>query len=279
MPKLGTLLEKLFKKAGIEINDQFKPLVELDNEIDEESFNRVDQKLLTVDAAKSHPDVLRQLRQNILDPVDKAMERLITEHGITVGEDYAGEQNTYEKIQNLFKTVIEAGKKPGKEKHTEDFAAKEAEYNKSIRDLKELLSSKETEFKTTRENDRTAFELQKILLGKDYVFPKEMDSNIVISTALSAVNNDLSKKGFVIKLNEAGQLQILNKDGMPAYNTSNEALEPITYIDGVLAHNKMLKVSDPNPQALQGSNGIQIPGGFKNASKMSLIDAEYEALP
>ncbi|WP_346236753.1 hypothetical protein ABDK00_014035 [Niabella insulamsoli] len=277
MPKLGTLLEKLFKKVGIEITDELKSLTDLENEVGEDQFKKVDEGLLSITAAKSHPDVLKQLRQNILGVADTQMDNLISELGITVGEDFANEKNTYERISKLVKAAAAAQKKAGKPDG--DFAAKEAEYNKQLKDLKDLLASKETEFKTTRETDLTSFELQKILLGKDYVFPKEMDRSIAIQTALAAVNNDLLKKGFNIKRDESGQLVVVNKEGLPAFNSSNEAVEPNTYIDGVLAQNKLLKVSDPNPQPPQpGSTGVTIPGGNKNVSIVNDIDAQLASM-
>jgi len=83
-------------------------------------------------------------------------------------------------------------------KEREAWQLKESEFQKQLKQITETLTSKETEFKNTREGDLTSFELQKLLLTKDYVFPKDMDSGLKVQTALSAINKDLATKGYVI---------------------------------------------------------------------------------
>jgi hypothetical protein len=280
MAKIGTLIEKLFKKAGIDTsNEELKPLFELDTEVADEIVGKVDKSLMTAEAAKNNPEVNKILRQKILAPADAIMDDLIAELGLQPGDDFMAEKNTYEKIAKLTKLASEAGKKAtgANNKQTADeFAQKEAAYNKTIKELKDAALAKETEFKTSRENDLTSFELQKILLGKDYVFPKEMDPNLKVTTALGAVQNELTKKGFSVKRNEAGQLVIVNKEGQPAYSDTNEAIEPNTFIDGALAQNKLLKINDANQQQSAASNGTQtIPSNTPQGN--SSIVAEIEA--
>ena len=260
MAKLGAFLEGIFKKAGIEITDELKPLTELDTDITDTVTSQVNKNLLTVTAAISNSEVNKQLRQRILGVADEQMETLIAELGLQPDDAFVANKNTYEKITALTKLALESGKKAaGSNNKTtaEEWQKKEAEYNKQLKELKDGLTAKETEFKTTRENDLTAFELQKILLGKDYIFPAEMDTNLKVNTALGAVQQELTKKGFNIKRNESGQLVIVNKEGQPAYSDTNEALEPNTFIDGALAQNRLLKVSDSSQQQQQGSHGAQ----------------------
>ena len=260
MAKLGVFLEGIFKKAGIEITDELKPLTELDTDITDTVTSQVNKNLLTVTAAISNSEVNKQLRQRILGVADEQMETLIAELGLQPDDAFVANKNTYEKITALTKLALESGKKAaGSNNKTtaEEWQKKEAEYNKQLKELKDGLTAKETEFKTTRENDLTAFELQKILLGKDYIFPAEMDTNLKVNTALGAVQQELTKKGFNIKRNESGQLVIVNKEGQPAYSDTNEALEPNTFIDGALAQNRLLKVSDSSQQQQQGSHGAQ----------------------
>jgi hypothetical protein len=284
--KLGTLLEKQLKKIGFDTtSDDVKALLEIDTEVSDDIANKLDKGLLTLQAAKSNSEVRNAIKAETLAGADSKLDELIIELGLQPDENYAANKNTYEKIVQLTKLAHESGKKAGgtSNKQTADeFAKKEADYNKQIKDLKDGLFAKENEFKTTRDNDLTTFELQKILLGKDYVFPKEMDTNLKVTTALGAVQNELTKKGFSIKRNESGNLVIVNKEGQPAYSDTNEALEPINFIDGALAQNKLLKINDPNPQPTPGSGGAPIiPAGGGNAGNSALvaaIDAEINAL-
>ena len=173
MAKIGTLIEKLFKKAGIDTTtEELKPLFALDTEVSDDTIGKVDKNLLTIEAAKSNSEVNKALRQSILGVADSKLDELIIELGLNPGEEYAANKNTYEKMVQLTKLAHEAGKKSSganNKQTADDFAKKEADYNKQLKELKDGLAAKETEFKSTRENDLTSFELQKILLGKEYI--------------------------------------------------------------------------------------------------------------
>ncbi len=267
MPKIGSILERQFKKLGIEITDDLKALIELDTEVSEEVSGKIDKGLLTIEAAKNNPEITKALKQATLAGADAKIDDLIKELGLTVDQEFAENKNTYEKIALITKIALDAGKKKGEgnskegvsevlKKEREAFAAKESDYQSKLKNLTDSLSAKETEFKTIRESDLTSFELQKILLGKDYVFPKDMDSSIKVQTALGALNKDLLEKGLTIKRNEAGTLVITDKDGNKAYTANHEPIEnPNNYIDGVLTHNKLLNINDPNAQNNSGSQG------------------------
>lgn len=283
MAKLGSLLEKQFKKVGIEITDDLKKIIEIDTDVPDDIATKMDKGLLTVEAAKSNPDVIKVLRQNILGSADAKMDDLIAELGLQPGDDFLNEKSTYEKINKLTKLALDAGKKSsgaGSKQSADEFAKKEAEYNNQIKALKETLTAKESEFKTTRENDLTSFELKTILSGKEYIFPKEMDTNLKLNTALGAIQTELGKKGLSIKRNEAGQLVILNKEGQPAYSDTNEALQPDTFIDSALAQNKLLKINDPNQQQSSGSGGANtvasVGKNIGNTAVMAEIEAQLE---
>jgi hypothetical protein len=281
MAKIGTLLEKLFKKAGIDTsNEELKPLFELDNEVADETVGKVDKSLLTLDAAKSNSEVIKAIKATTLSGADSKLDELITELGLQPSEEFTTNKNTYEKIALVTKLAHEAGKKASgatNKQSADDFTKKEAEYNRQLKELKDSLVAKENEFKTARENDLTTFELKTILSGKNYIFPDEMDTNLKLSTALGAVQQELSKNGLSVKRNAAGQLEIVDKDGNPAYNPKdNVAYEPNTFIDGALAQNKLLKINDANQQHSAASNGTQtIPSN--NTQGNSSIVAEIEA--
>lgn len=293
--KVGILIDKLLKKAGVDTEakkEELKALLELEAEMSDEYADKLNKGLLTVEAAKSNPEVNKALRQSILGIADTKMLDMLTELGVTPSDEFSSEKNTYEKINLFSKALFEAGKKKAEvsnkesvhetlKKEKDAYLLKEAEYQKKLKDLTDAITAKETEFKLTRENDLTTFELQKILLGKDYVFPKEMDSSLKVATALGAVNSALAKQGLMIKRNEAGQLAISDKEGNPAYNSNHEKIDdPSAYIDGVLAQNKLLKINESGSQQQQahGSNGAPfIPGSNGNNGKNSYVLDEIEA--
>lgn len=295
--KTGVLLEKLFKKAGVDTNiEELKPLFAIDTDIADEYANKVDTSLLTLEAAKGNPEINRMLRKSHFDTVDQKLDEIIKESGITVDENYAKEPNTLVKIATLSKALIDAGKKKAEatnkegvhetlKKQAEEFATKEAQYQKQLKEISDSVLAKETEFKSIRENDLTDFEVSKILLGKDYIFPKELDSNVKVQTAYGTIKNELAKKGLVLKRGEGGQLVITDKDGNPGYDDRhNKITDTNSFIDGVLAQNKLLKINDDpnNQQQQQGSNGNHfIAGGQgnKNSAVISELDAQIANLP
>lgn len=292
MVKLGTLLERQFKKLGIEVSEELKAIVALENEVPDELATKIDKGLLTMEAAKNNADLIKLFKQQTLAGADARMDDIIKEHGIIVDEAFANEKNTYEKIGLLVKAGLSTGIKKGEavnkenisevlKKERDAFAQKEADYNKKLADLTTSLTAKETEFTTTRESDLTSFELQKILLTKDYVFPKDMDNSIKVQTAMSALNKDLSTRGLKISRDAAGSLVITDKDGNKAYTEKHEPIEKVdSYIDGVLTHNKLLNINDPNQPApgAGGSGGartiLQPAGDAGNQAILNEIEAQ-----
>lgn len=287
MPKLGTILATQLKKLGIEINDDVKALIELEHEVPQEVADKLNTGLLTLDAAKNNEELKKVFRQQILAGADAKMDDIIKEMGITVGEDFANEKNTYEKIGMLSKALHEHGKKKGEgsskeglsesvKKEREEWQRKEAELQQKLNQLTNDLKAKETEFNTTRESDLTSFSLQKKLFGKDFAFPKEMDADLKLQTAQSAINKELLSKGLFIRRNAAGDLVITDKDGNKAYNEKHEAYDNVdNFIDGVLTRNKMLNINDPNggQQQQQGSGGGKhIPGATEKGNQQ-IVDA------
>ncbi len=286
--KAGSLLEKLAKKAGIDTTtEEWKEIIALDKELPTDAANKIDTGLLSLEAAKANPEVTKAVKAQVLAGADARMDSIIADLGITMDDKFPQEKNTYEKIAMLTKAALDAGKKADKSNNkqtADEFSKKEEDYNNQIKALKETLSSKENEFSTARENDLTNFELQKILFGKDYIFPKEMDPNLKVTTASGAVQQELAKKGFALKRNEAGQLTLVNKEGTPAYGADNVALEPNNFIDGVLTQNKLLRVNDPGAgQGGQGSAGtnhtIAAGGGINNPAMVAELNAQLTDLP
>lgn len=290
--KLGAFLEKLAKKAGVDTaSDEFKAVLAFAEELPDEIANKIDRSLLTVDAAKNNSDVNKALRQSILGVADTRMDELITELGLQPGEDFVNNKNTYEKIPMLVKLALDEGRKKSDldghktvqeqlKKQRDEFTAKEADYQKKLKDSTDSLTAKEKEFLSNRENDKIIYELQKKLFGKDYVFPKEMDSDLKVSTALGAVNNELAKKGLKIKRDENGQLAIFDKEDKPAYSDTHEPLKLDPYIDGVLAQNKLLKINDGS-QNQQNNNGASggnnfVPGSTNKGNAAILAELDQQ---
>lgn len=248
--KLAPFIEKLAKKAGVDTTLLALPATINDVDIDDTVAGNIDKALMTLDAAKNNPDVKKAARAEALNGVDSKITEILEELGIDDASEILEEKNSFEKIAKLTKKVKDLeSKKAGTTKKEDKDALEQkiAELNKEIKTTKDAFTAKEKEWQDARNGDLTNFEIQKKLLGKDYSLPKEMNADLKVSTAQSAINMALSAKGLKLVRNEQGQLVIVDKDGNKAYSDNHEEIQVDSFIDGALAQNKLLKVNDQNP--------------------------------
>lgn len=282
--KVGQLIANLAKKLNLDTtSEEFKEVVGISIEIDDETATKIEKGLLTIDAAKAHKDVRKVIRAEVLNGVDATLAELVEELGVEVDDDFKNETNSFTKIGKLAKRIKDIeSKKAANPEQKKEIEKQIEKLNAELRDAKKAIADKEAEFKLIRDNDLTNFELQKILLGKNYALPKEMDSDLKVQTALNAVNRELAKKGFKIARTEDGQLTVLNKEGLEAYNEKNEAVKLSDFIDNALAVNKLLAISDPNLQQGGGNNGqhqqhhLSNGGAQPNNAILAEIDAQLQ---
>lgn len=284
--KFGTLLSDLAKKSGVDTTQQeFISLLSHDIEIPDAIADKLNKGLLSIDAAKNNAEVKKAIRAEALNGVDSKITELLEELGIEEVDDITNEKNSFNKIGLLTKKVqaLEA-KKASSSKNTDkaEIEKQIAELQKQLKTEKENFTAKEKEWQSAREGDLTNFDIQKLLLGKDYSLPKEMDRDLVITTAQSAINKALAAKGFKIVRNEQGQLTVVDKDGNKAYSDSHEEIQLPSFIDGALAQNKLLKVNDQNQNG-GGNNGqqsqhISSGGNPSNLNTANAIEQQMKEL-
>jgi hypothetical protein len=284
--KLAELIAKLSKKAGVDVNgEDFKKISIPDVDVPDEVATAIDTKLMNEQAAISYPSIKNKIKAEALNGIDALVNSIIEEDQLQGTDDIKNAESSFERVKKLYgfqknhfnqklKDAVKPGSKDGADKDT--YEKQIAELNKAIADLKKTQSEKEAEFNNTRESDLTNFEIQKILLGKDYALPKEMDADLKIQTANAAIAKQLQAQGFkIIRHPETKQLSVVKTDGTPAYNQANEPVELTSLIDGALAQNKLLKVNDGAGGEGQQQQPVIVPGTEKgNASIVAQIDAE-----
>lgn len=264
MPKLGTVLETIFKKAGIDTKETtLAPVFANDTEISEDIEKALGTGLLTVAAAKSNPDITKYFRQSILGIADKKMDEIITEMGLQPDDAFVANTNTYEKLGLLTKMIHEAGKK-GAKAGDKDWTAKELEYQNQLKTLKEGFDTKEKGWSEREATINRDAELRTILSGFNYALPKEMALGNKVKLAQSVILDKLAAQGLTLKFDTTlGKNIIVNADGQPAYNDKHEAITPDTFYSAALAGDKLLAVNDLNDQVItpgQPGAPITVPG-------------------
>jgi hypothetical protein len=269
--KFGTLLDKLAKKSGgVDTSKQnFIDLLSSNLEIPDEIVEALDKGLMNIDAAKNNPEVRKVMKAETLNGLDSKVLDILEEFGIETIDDIKNEKNSFEKVSKMVKVIkedIEKKTKGAGKLDKDGYDKQVADLNKLLKEHKDLLANKEKEWNDTRESDHTTFDIQKLLMGKDYAFPKEMDADLKLQTAYAAVNKQLQGKGLKIIRNENKQPVIVDKENKPAYNDKHEALELASFIDGALAQNKLLRVNDQNPDNGSGNNHtVQLDGNGQPA--------------
>lgn len=294
--KLGKFFEKTFKKAGLDpAQEVLKPLLDLEEEMPDEIAATLEKNLLNIEEAKKHSDVNKALRQSILGAADTKMDDLIKEMKLQPGDDYVQEKNTYEKIGMLSKLIFDAGQKKATadntagvhetlKKEKEAFAQKEQEYAKQVQDFQAKLKQAQDQYEAQEKNynetlsrNSINYDLYKKLLGKNYALPEKMDTDLKVETALVAINKDLSKRGLSIKRGEDQSLSLFDKDGAPGYDKDHNLLQLDNFLDGVLAQNNLLKVTDGGGSQNHNHNpgATIIPGSEKgNSAIVAEIDQQ-----
>jgi hypothetical protein len=285
--KFAALFSSLAKKSGLDVTaPEFAPLLAHDIEIPDDIATKIDTALMNEAVAKTKFKTVH--RTEALNGVDSKIDELLTELGYSDEEisEVKEEKNSYEKVAKLVRSVktLESKKVGTKGEAKEALEKKIEDLNKEIKAAKQLLTDKETEFKTVRDGDLTNFEIQKLLLGKEYSLPKEMDPDLKLSTAHGAINKALSAKGLKLVRNDQGQLSIVDKDGNKAYSDNHEEIQVANFIDGALAQNKLLKVVDDQSQSGGGNNPGQTQtitgtGGQQgNQQTVAAIDSQMKEL-
>jgi hypothetical protein len=282
--KFGTLLSDLAKKAGVDVTQkEFIDLLSTDIEIPDAIAEKINKSLMNLEAAKNNSEIRKAARAEALNGVDSKINELLEELGIEDNTEILEEKNSFEKIAKLTRTVKTLEEKKSKTSKTPEKEALEkqiADLNKEIKSTKDQFTAKEKEWQDARNGDLTTFEIQKKLLGKEYSLPKEMDADLKVTTAHSAINKALAAKGLKLVRNEQGQLAIVDKDGNKAYSDNHEEIQVDSFIDGALAQNKLLKVNDQNQGSGGGNNGSgnqHIPsGGQGQGNQQAVVDIDNQ---
>lgn len=249
--KLADLFLKLAKKVGIDTDSEnFKKITLPDVDVPDEMATSLDTKLLTEQAALSNTKIRNTIKAESLNGIDSLINILIEEGQYQDTDSIKNAASSYERVKAFHNHVVKAyeqkvkdATKPGANVDKASYDKQIADLNEAIRVTKQSLADKEKEFNSTRETDLTNFEIHKLLLGKEYSLPKEMDADLKVQTAFAAVNKQLQAKGFKV-IRENGQLVVVDKDNKPAYSDSHEPIQVGSFFDGVLAQNKLLKVND-----------------------------------
>ncbi len=265
--KLGALLNSLLLKSGIKsdhpelINLLSKS--ELANvEIPKDFSEALEKNLLTPESALAHQNVRSTLIAQALNGIDSELEAAVDDLGFD--EDVKASIKGIKGNTNERMRQFKAETKKLIEKATKQAGKGDVEQaNKTIQDLNsklaEMSRTKQSEIESLANSHRSTIKdlrLEALLSQKSYP-NKDLPKEVNLLTARQLIDLDLSRKGYVLDLDESGRdFKLTTKEGTDVF-VNNKQVLPTDYFDAVLAENKFVAVNEPAPQREPAPQGYQ----------------------
>lgn len=250
---IGDFFTKMASKCGISSTDANLISLLSSSELATKNMpddlaNKLDQGLMTVEAASANPKVIAEIKAKTLNGVDSEIERIISELAIddAVASTIKAEQSSFKRIGLLTNAIkeIEGKKSSGKGADKEAYEQQIRDLNAQIMQIKAGTAKEIDNLKTQHQNSIDEILVKSLLSSKQYSLPDELDSELKTSIAYQALTKELSAKG--VKISSVNGKQVLQKlDGTPYFDESHVEVALPDFVDKVLSTNKLLKVSDP----------------------------------
>lgn len=283
--KAGDFLNKLATKSGIASTD--KNLIELlsksefaNMEINDELAGSIDKSLMTLEAAKSHPEVVKKIKGETLNGADAIIEKTLATMGYSDEEiaDIKSDKNTFNKIEKtaLLIKALEGKKSAAASPDKAAYQKQIDELNAKLRETAEASDQKIQDLTSKYTAQVTDMKVKNLIAAKKLALPDTMDPELKSEIALNAVKAELTKQGFQI-VNTNGNLEVKRADGTDAFDASHRKVDLTGLIDGALSQNSLLVVSDPSKKGI--AQPVLIPGQGPpviNHQAISIIDQSME---
>lgn len=267
---IGQLIQHLATKAGIDAADPNLVNVLSNAELSKvpvhsDLVTGIDNSLLSISqATDNHPDIKKKYHAQAMNAFDKKMEEVMAASGLSEEkiDELKGEKSTYKRFELLSAALKEAGtvKKDGQT------AEEKSALQKQVDDLLEASKKAKKDFdsslsaeKEARRTDRIRYELKSMLGGIKTVFD-DLPGGAKEAALDSIINKALQDKKASFDFDDTDTFILKGEGDTSVVGANSTKYTPKTFIDEVLAQNKVLKVSDPKHDTTttqQGSNGTQ----------------------
>jgi hypothetical protein len=263
MPKVADFLKTLLTKAGLNVEqDDIKTALAnlpADLELADTVATGIDNGLLSMAAAKNnHPDLKKHYVTQALNGLDAELQGFMDAEKLPddVVAEIKGEQSSYKRAILLARKVKELeGKKSAagsgdKEKYTQQIA----DLNKELREIKDREQGIHADYKQKLKDKVRDYHLNTLLTGYKTRFD-DMDAPTKQAVLANIINKNLGSKNFLLTVDENENLVIINKDGSNAFGEDHRPLTPKTFLDKVMADEKLVVVNDNNNNSGSNNNG------------------------
>lgn len=285
---LGDFLKSIAAKSGIEKeNKDLTALLESpalhEQQVPESIVSQVNSSLMTVDAAKNDPAIIKHFRATHFNGIDAELDNALKGLGIedSVIAELKDEQSTPKRMTLALKKVQDLEKsKAGASKGEKAELQKEIDdLNGKIRTMNETFESEKTALQEQHSNQLYDNAMTTMLSGYKFALPDEMDASVKLSTVKGAIAKHLEDNDASASL-ENGSFKLLRKStGADYYDqATNQKLDYKSMVDQALSKNKLLKTVE---KPTQPKPPIATPSGddkMSTASYDSALDTAIKDL-
>lgn len=292
MPRnISTLISTLLKRVNIDLTDpKYIDLVNITGQIGEEAYNDVEgalNRLMTLEEARYHNDLRKHFRQNVLDPIDKELERWFEDMGVSDEDkaDVLADRNTYTKLRRTLEKTQELEHKKAGAKTQGDsrkIADELAAAQKNIDELKAQFEVRAAELEQRAEQRITDYALQTKLSSLDYANDRISKAEAVMGFR-PLLDHELKARGARYILNkETNDLDLIQSEsGAPLL----EGGKPVAFSDlvsSIAAAKRVLKTNNDAASADQQhiTYPTHIPAGRSlprsNQNALNIIESKLK---
>lgn len=281
MPKqFGTWISELADIAGYD-KSKLVDLLSVNAQIPDDLVSQISSSLMTLDTAKNNPDLKKYFHAQALNGIDAELRNVLSEIELPDEEKQGieSETSTYKKVSKSLRTIaaLKDAKANANTKAEKNELQKEIDrLNDEVKQAKGLLTQKEQEYNQKLDSTLTQYQIDNILAGKNYAFA-DLPKEVVTQTAKTLLNSTLSQKGLQI-VRDNDKLKLVRADAPDLdYRENNTPIHVADFVDRVLAENKMLKVSEAQPNT-PVANPTTVTPPQANSAYESALQANAAAL-
>jgi hypothetical protein len=264
MPKSGKeFITLLLQKANIKLDDEkiVAALASTDLsaiQIPDDLVTPIDNGLLSIQAAKNnHPEIKSHYKAELYDGLDKELSRIMDDHKIPdeVKAELVAEKSSTKRVALLTQKIRELEeKKASSGKGEKDTLQQEiTKLNNELRDIKAKEQTIHEDYKKQLVEVKMGHSLGQ-LLGSYKTKFDELPPSVKDSTLKAIINNSLAADSAEFTVDEAGQLNLRKKGGDNFFGEDHNVMTPKSYLDKILARDKILITTDQSQNNGGGAN-------------------------
>lgn len=275
--KVGEVFADLLAKAGVDVtSESLKPVLGISIDIDDEFTKALQEKLFTLEAAKSKPELKKHFVGPFAQGLDQDVKEFLESNGYSdILEKIADTKSTGQRIKAILNEIT--AKKDGGDDEKAVLKTLKEQNAKLNADL-----AKEKQDKSTFETKlRDEFDQNLVKMSVLSKFDSQQWSETIPEAARKVLadqfwNQELQKHKAKAAKDESGNVVLINTETQsPVYDQKNNLLTVEGLIKDIMTVNKFIKVTNDNGGGGTNQNRVIIPddGTAKNQQRnASLVD-------